>query len=707
MAKKLGLGTCPLSNMILARDKLVAMDIKEREAVGIQSKVCPGIVRKNDWTDGIKTWLCWGLNTLVICNEFSRQNSLVWYVDSTKMGHLGLKRVHRLKKQLQFLRISIQPGNSIFHAADAELIRRNPKGIVIAEGILTKQKTADVAEMISGLMESSVKCVGKRLRVELAHTDCAGQLKNGLLRALRDDDNDDHVDNQMMYSNVHMIIFLRLAVKMSEEIESTGDWVESAKWAYSIHKKHAPCGIHECGSHVWRAFEAYPKSTKREDDAPEMKNHVDAFSEILTRFAERTKALDNISVAYAYVSITVLLFSVKQIKLPKFTTNSIIQDDYNEDEAMDIARDMATFMKAQAQSLCLHSDSEMNEKLADVMTYADKPKKQSFMGGDVIDNMVKDMQTKGMPFHMVHLKSVNAKKQKGTIGIVYIYSPFDDEGDIEPQCVEFEMEVSLPFNGGMVDSYLYSPTGVKYIRSEWGIKLPLWCNSIVSTHEKTNDKCLPANNINAEAMNNIEQNITRDMLKHTSEPASYWHYRYENLSQASKFMITEMDRYEHYVGKLREQNKQGGKKKRKSKKKRNKSKRRKLNNGDTAEEEANEEDNVEMTEDSRKMKEEDESDMIFDRRGARAWIEEELDLKEGMIKALTNAGVKPSNNQWQVALFEHGESMGKKGKKNKNGQPVKFMTKPTFNKWIEGRASKKLKSVYGDIIRSYIAAQKK
>ena len=169
-AKKLGLGSCPMSNMIIAKEAITAKDLKERQAIGIQSKVCPGILRKNDWSDGIKMWL-WGLNSLVMLNEFSMHNSLVLYVDSTKMGHLGMKRVQSLKKQLQFLRISIQPGNSIFHAADAELINRNPKGIVVAEGILTKQKTADVAEMISGLLDSSEKCVKKRFKVELAHTD--------------------------------------------------------------------------------------------------------------------------------------------------------------------------------------------------------------------------------------------------------------------------------------------------------------------------------------------------------------------------------------------------------------------------------------------------------------------------------------------------------------------------------------------------------
>ena len=111
-----------------------------------------------------------------------------------------------------------------------------------------------------------------------------------------------------------------------------------------------------------------------------------------------------------------------------------------------------------------------------------------------------------------------------------------------------------------------------------------------------------------------------------------------------------------------------------------------------------------MTEDSRKMKEEDESDMIFDRTGARAWIEEELELKKEMVRALNDAGVKGNNSQWQDALFQHGATMNIK---NKKGKVVKFMTKPTFNKWMDGRATKKLSKEHGDIIKSFIAVNKK
>ena len=66
--KSHGLGTNPLANIHLAEIAIVGHDIKERAKINDMSKSCLGIVRKNDWCNGVTMWL-WGMNTLTILAE--------------------------------------------------------------------------------------------------------------------------------------------------------------------------------------------------------------------------------------------------------------------------------------------------------------------------------------------------------------------------------------------------------------------------------------------------------------------------------------------------------------------------------------------------------------------------------------------------------------------------------------------------------------
>ena len=59
---------------------------------------------------------------------------------------------------------------------------------------------------------------------------------------------------------------------------------------------------------------------------------------------------------------------------------------------------------------------------------------------------------------------------------------------------------------------------------------------------------------------------------------------------------------------------------------------------------------------------------------------------------------KQNNNQWQLALLEHGKSMKKAGLEV---QP--FMSKPTFNRRIVGVPDPKLDENQHSIIKSFIS----
>ena len=90
------------------------------------------------------------------------------------------------------------------------------------------------------------------------------------------------------------------------------------------------------------------------------------------------------------------------------------------------------------------------------------------------------------------------------------------------------------------------------------------------------------------------------MRAKTSEPGTYWWHFYLTLLRASKYMITEMERCEGYMDKRRE-----------------------LIKKKTLQNERAEKKSKEKTEDSREMDEENNTDMVWDRKGNMEWLNEE------------------------------------------------------------------------------------
>ena len=136
------------------------------------------------------------------------------------------------------------------------------------------------------------------------------------------------------------------------------------------------------------------------------------------------------------------------------------------------------------------------------------------------------------------------------------------------------------------------------------------------------------------------------------------HYRYENLEEASKYLIVEMNVTADSLAKRKE-----------------------VLKGLKEKEEKQKTEILDATSDSRAIQREDASNMVFQRKSVWPWMEEEEELKEEMKEAMLMANhVKTQNpSQWQKHLSNHGGKM----------QPeIPFMSKPTFNKWLKGKLGK-------------------
>jgi len=67
------------------------------------------------------------------------------------------------------------------------------------------------------------------------------------------------------------------------------------------------------------------------------------------------------------------------------------------------------------------------------------------------------------------------------------------------------------------------------------------------------------------------------------------------------------------------------------------------------------------TEDSKEMQKEVDSVMPFERKSKQSWMKDEDELRADMKAAMVDKVTKQNNNQWQLALMDHGKSMKKAG----------------------------------------------
>ena len=99
------------------------------------------------------------------------------------------------------------------------------------------------------------------------------------------------------------------------------------------------------------------------------------------------------------------------------------------------------------------------------MELNNRPNNQKFMGNSDSEEIIENIKG-GMIFFMTFLRSKDVEKKTGVIEVVIVHYPFDDDGNIEPQCLDgFTLEVKLPYKGKekSIEYYLFSPRAAKYL----------------------------------------------------------------------------------------------------------------------------------------------------------------------------------------------------------------------------------------------------
>ena len=101
---------------------------------------------------------------------------------------------------------------------------------------------------------------------------------------------------------------------------------------------------------------------------------------------------------------------------------------------------------------------------------------------------------------------------------------------------------------------------------------------------------------------------------------------------------------------------------------------------------------VNQTEDSKDTEKEENADMVWDQHPAKSWETDNKDLQFRLFEASVNACTKATHNQCYGALVKHADKQSR------------FLTTPTFDKWVNGNATKKLDKTNRTIIESHVAA---
>ena len=404
------------------------------------------------------------------------------------------------------------------------------------------------------------------------------------------------------------------------------------------------------------------------------------FNTMFKQLGSDVNGESDIAVAMARVVSLIIMFSTKVIPCADYDINSEVQDSYDEEAAQDIVEHLALNMHDGAKSIHIESDEKLDEYLETLMKVNDKENKQKFDRG-IGDHLMEQMQ-KDFVFSTTYLRSKDKEKNTGVIEIVYVHCPAHDAeiNEVEPMTIDgFSVEVKLPYNGETIgiENKICSPASVKYLHRQWLRKMPLHARTVVSIIERANNMSLPASNQGIEGITNGEKNKTRDIKLNTSEPATYFWYRYLSLHRGCKMMIAQMDRCEGYVGKRRDRK----------------------NRIDASRNDVDGDEDIEdITGDAREIREENNRDMIFERKGnKKAWEDDEDVVRCSMISVFWSKKIhtKSLATRWKDVAQHAGRD--EKGK-------WLIMSAPTFSKWIERKPTRRLAVDAIDRLKAYIRA---
>jgi hypothetical protein len=409
---------------------------------------------------------------------------------------------------------------------------------------------------------------------------------------------------------------------MEKEIESSGDWKESTEWVFKTQHQYANTAVHDCGYHCWGAHDCWPKVSNQSKDAKEVKQNERQFVDLFGSVCIRVKAMDDIAVAIVEYDAAIALLRKKTIKCELYNSESEVEDNYDKVAAQVLADDLDIILKRKANGLRLVSDKQMRDLIDDAMENNLRENYQSFLGGELIDSIVQEL-TDTQRFATSYLKSKDVNSATAVLGVSYVYCPYDEDGQIKPQCIHgFEIKIQLPFDGSNgIDSPFHSDRAAKYLRDTWGTKMTLWINTGPSVIGKSCNIKMKSSNQMMEGSFHSDKHINTKFKKALVEPVAFFWHSYNNLEEASTYLVKEMEKAYDYL------------------KQRNA----------VLEEVANEKSKKEAalksaTQYSREMQKTDAKDMMWQRKTPKSWKQTENMMRILLTKAMKyHPGVKQQN----------------------------------------------------------------
>ena len=218
----------------------------------------------------------------------------------------------------------------------------------------------------------------------------------------------------------------------------------------------------------------------------------------------------------------------------------------------------------------------------------------------------------------------------------------------------FKCDIDLPFDGkDGINNPTYSKEGSEYLTNEWLRRLALWSPSSVVIAEKIVGIKMAKSNQYAEGIVKCEEHYV-NIDQNIKEPATYRYYRFEDLCNSAKVLVTEVGGLDNII---------------------NRRKKRKI---------------VNMEKDAQKEDEENSID-IKRARGPLVWDSRQHELKLLLETTLISTELSKNTHKYN-SIKEHAVTIDKQ-----------FMSYFSFNNFINGTrtSTKSIKSEHICVIELF------
>ena len=183
----------------------------------------------------------------------------------------------------------------------------------------------------------------------------------------------------------------------------------------------------------------------------ELRLYTEQFEKILGHVATDVLKLRNLIDVLVRVGVIVKLISSPTIPCQQYTAESPTQLHHDVNEAEAMAEEMHQIQKTVCQEFL--SDTDFMQMVNDETSKInDSNAEHRFMGGEIVREVVRRLDEKGLRFCCSYLQSVGEEKTNGKLGLCFIYSCYEPSNVDIPASIldESTLRVSPRRVGGSV-----------------------------------------------------------------------------------------------------------------------------------------------------------------------------------------------------------------------------------------------------------------